>query len=334
VLYRSKDESPYGDSDTEAQYRQGEIRYILKKDLGRDCGDHSGCKATKADDSDDEEKVSKKEKKKEEKRRKEQFEGFKEDILEALDERFEALKKERSKAGSVRSSPRQAFAGFGASPFGMGGQTPGAGMGGQMPPSMNKLIAQQLGGGGMGMGGSMPPGMPMKLGANPYAAGMPGGMTRIPGMGVNPLGGGHGTGPGQMPSTMFDDEMSISDMGGGAGPGNPYIGGRKRGGMHQPYANPPGGHDPDGMYMDERAPYYARLKGPGQGILKHPERGAPPRGRGRGQRPKRFDDASDDSDRSPRPTGGRRGNGDRRARFDNMGGKSKTSVTCQLVLTS
>jgi hypothetical protein len=136
------------------------------------------------------------------------------------------------------------------------------------------------------------------------------------------LGGGRGMGPGQMPSTMFDDEMSISDMGGGAGPENPYIGGRKRGGMHQPYANPPGGRDPDGMYMDERAPYYARLKGPGQGILKHPERGAPPRGRGRDQRPKRFNDASDDSDLSPRPSGGRRGNGDRRARFDNMGGKS------------
>jgi hypothetical protein len=312
VLYRSKDESPYGDSDTEAQYRQGEIRYILKKDLGRDCGDHSGCKAKKADDSDDEEKVNKKEKKKkEEKKRKEQFEGFKEDMLEALDERFEALKKERSKAESVRSSPRQAFAGFGASPFGMGGQTPGAGMGGQMPPGL----------GGGQMGGSMPPGIPVNMASNPYAAGMPGGMTRIPGMGINPLGGSRGMGPGQMPRTMFDDEMSISDMGGGAGPGISYTGGRKRGGMHQPYANPPGRRDPDGMLMDERAPYYAQLRGPGPSILRK-ERGQPPRDRGRGQRPKRFDDASDDSDLSPRPTGGRRGNADRRARFDNMGGKS------------
>jgi hypothetical protein len=230
----------------------------------------------------------------------------------------------------VRSSPRQAFAGFGASPFGMGGQTPGAGMGGQMPPglgggqmppSMNPIIAQQLGGAGMGMGGSMPPGMPINMASNLYAAGMPGGMTRIPSMGVNPLGGGRGMGPGQMPSTMFDDEMSISDMGGVAGPEIPYTGGRKRGGMHQPYANPPGRRDPDGMLMDERPPYYAQLRGPGPSILKK-ERGQPPRNRGRGQRRKRFDDASDDSDLSPRPTGGRRGNADRRAMFDNMGGKS------------
>lgn len=59
VLYRSRDDG--GDSDGEGRYRSGEIRYILKKDLGKDCGDHSGCKK---DDSEKEEKMSKKEKKK------------------------------------------------------------------------------------------------------------------------------------------------------------------------------------------------------------------------------------------------------------------------------
>jgi hypothetical protein len=321
VLYRSKDESPYGDSDTDAQYRQGEIRYMLKKDLGRDCGDHSNCVPKKAA-SDDEGKMSKKEKKKKEhKKRKEQFEGFKEDMLEALDVRFDALKKERSKAGSVRSSPRQAFAGFGGQAFGMGGQMPSdigsqmpGAMGPQMPPGMNPLMAQQLGGGGM------PPGMPMNMGINPYASGMPGGLTRIPGMGLDPMGGGRRMRPGQMPSTIFDEEMSISDRG-GVGPANMYSSiGMKAGGIHPRYTSPPGGRDPRGMYMDER-PHYSR--NPGPSILKSPGRG---RGRGREQRPRGWDLTSDDSDLSPRQRGGRRGNGDRRTRFDEVPSKLAANV--------
>jgi hypothetical protein len=320
VLYRSKDESPYGGSDTDAQYRQGEIRYIMKKDLGRDCGDHSGCKSKKAD-SDDEGKMSKKEQKKEEKKRKEQFEGFKEDMLEALDVRFEALKKERSKAGSVRSSPRQTFAGFGEQPFGMGAQMPGAM--GQMPPAMNPLMTQQLGGGGMAMGGGVPPGMPMNMGINPYATGLSGGMTRIPGMGVNPMGGGRRMRPGQMPGTIFDGEMSMSDRE-RVDHGSLYsTAGMKAGGIHPRYTSPPGRQGPGDMHMDERA-YYTRKVG--HSILKLPGRGPVPRGRGRAQRPRGFDVGSHDSDLSPRQQGGRRVNGTRRARFDETTGKLKSKI--------
>jgi hypothetical protein len=296
VLYRSRDD-PCGDSNGEARYGAGEIRYILKKDLGRDCGDHSGCRP-KAD-SDNEAKMSKKEKKKEEKKRKEQFEGFKEDMLEALDERFDALKKDRaSKAGSVRSSPRQAFAGLGAPPFGMGGQIPNA---------LDPRMAQQFGGGGrMGMG----------MGGNSYAMGMQGGMNTMPGMGGVPMSGGRPMRPHQLAGMAFDGEMAMDDMG-VMGVENPYsgpgMGGR---GMPPVFRSPGGRRDLGGMNFDHMAALYGRRVG----MIDRRERGKPPRGRG-GQRPVNFDVGSDDSDLSPHQRGGRQGKVERKTIFDNMTGK-------------
>lgn len=47
VLYRAQD------GDKEGQRRQGEIRYIVKDDLGKDCGDHTKCRVKDDDDDDD-----------------------------------------------------------------------------------------------------------------------------------------------------------------------------------------------------------------------------------------------------------------------------------------
>lgn len=285
VLYRSRDD-PYGDSDGEARYGSGEIRYILKKDLGKDCGDHSACK--KKDDSDDGGKVSKREKKKQEKRRKEEFQGFKEDMLEALDERFDALKKAKSsKAGSV-SSPMPPLAGMGP-PFGMG-------MGGD-PNAM----AQN-------MGGVM--GMPMNMaGGNPYAMGMPSNaMGGMPGMNKMPQAGMGGgpmqMRPGQMPmgGMTFEDKISMADME-GVGVGNPYIG--KGRGMQQRFMSPSGRRDPRGLDMDIMELY--RRGGAGCGDRR-------PRGPIRPPQRHRF--GSDDVDFDPRPRPKAREDS-----FDNIAGK-------------
>jgi hypothetical protein len=270
--------------------------------------------------------VSKKEKKKEEeeeKKRKEQFEGFKEDMLEALDVRFEALKKERAgKAGSVRSSPRQAFARLGAPPFGMGGQ---------MPNALDPMMAQKFGGGGgmgmgTGMGMGMGPGMPMNMGGNPYAMGIPGGMSKMPGMGGDPMSGGRQMRPHQMAGMAFDDEMSMDDMG-GMGVDNPYsgpgMGGR---GMPPTFRSPGGRRDPGGMNFDHMAALYGRRAG----MINHRERRKPLRGRGRAQQAVNFDVASDDSDLSPHQRGGRQGKVERKAIFDNMAGKlARNILQCQ-----
>ena len=212
VLYRSRDDG--GDSDGEGRYGSGEIRYILKKDLGKDCGDHSGCKK---DDSEKEEKISKKEKKREEKRRKEELQGFKDDIVEALDERFDAYRKARSsKSGSV-SSPRPPFAGLG----GMG-----------MDPNVmmnDPMLAQKMASMGLAPTMPMPPNMAMG-GGNPYAmqAGIPGLSKMQAGM-LDPR-QQMGIRPGQVPMNMsYEDEISIADMEGVVGLGNPYVGREARG---------------------------------------------------------------------------------------------------------
>jgi hypothetical protein len=306
VLYRSRDD-PCGDSNGEARYGAGEIRYILKKDLGRDCGNHSGCQP-KAD-SDNEAKRSKKEKKKEDKKREELFEGFKEDMLEALDERFDALKKERaSKAGSVGSSPRQAFAGFGVPPFGMGGH---------MPNALDPLMAQKLGGGGMGMG--MGPGMPMNMGGNPYAMGMPG----IDG---DPMRGARPMRPHHMAGMVFDDEMSMADME-GMGAANPYsgpgMGGR---GMPPSFRAQVGRRDPGGMNLDHMAALYGR----GAGMIYRRERGPQQQGGGRSQRLGNFGIGSDDFDLSPQQQGGRRGKVVSETIFDNTVGKLTRNIIYML----
>jgi hypothetical protein len=256
VLYRSRDDS-YGDSDdtNSPRYRSGEIRYILKKDLGRDYGDHSGCKKL---ESESEGKTSEKDKKQEEKKRKEQFQSFKEDILEALDERLDALKKERlSKAGSV-SSPRPPFAGLGPTPFAAMGRDPRA---------MDPMMTQKLGmNGGMGM-------MGMNTGGNPYAMGMPG-MGKLPpgmqdAMGRGPM---H---PGQMGGMAFEDEMSMADME-AMNMGISYFANGKR---MEPRSMSPGRRKPGPIDVE----FYRRSLGTGG---RRGRRG--PRGGGR-QRPRGFE---------------------------------------------
>jgi hypothetical protein len=232
VIYRSRDDG--GESDGDARYGSGEIRYILKKDLGKDCGDHSGCKK---DDSEKEEKQSRKEKKKEEKRRKEELKEFKDNMLEALDVKFDELKKAKSsKTGSV-SSPRPPFAGlggpFGLGPLGMGAGDPNAMMN---DPVMAQKMAE-LGMGpvvGMGPPMAMPPNMPMG-GVNPYAMGAMGGMQTglpagMPGMSKMPPGMIDPRRQMQMQSSQmpmggmtFEDDLSMEDME-GVGLGNPYFG--------------------------------------------------------------------------------------------------------------
>jgi hypothetical protein len=204
----------------------------------------------------------------------------------------------------------------------MGAQMPGA-MGGQMPPAVNPLMAQQLGGGGMAMGGGVPLGMPMNMGINPYAIAMPGGMTRILGIGVNPVGGGRRMRPSQMPDTVLDDEMSMSDRG-NVGHGNLYSSaGMKAGGIRPRYTSPPGRQGSGDMYIDERSYHTGKA---GRSILKSPGRGPMPRGRGRDQRPRGFDVGSDDSGLSPRQQGRKRVNGTRRARFDEITGKLSCNI--------
>ena len=181
VLYRTRHDGPQRDGRSDADSKHddgdvhgsGEIRYILRDDLGRDCGDHSGCKRDKgktsessgseAEDSKKKKSKKKKEKrkeeKKEEKKRKETFQGLKEDLLEALDSRFQDMNKASQHHRATSTTPPQlprpfGGPGMGPSPFMMG-----------VPHHMDPRIAQQLGmmggdgyGMGKGMHGRMPPG--------------------------------------------------------------------------------------------------------------------------------------------------------------------------------
>lgn len=114
VLYRSRNSRPRtGESDSEdedaMEYGSGEIRYILKDDLGRNCDDHSACRRADADSEKEEKDKKRKNKdKSEEKQRKEQFQGFKEEMLDALDERFEGMKRDTLRqgiSGNMATSP-------------------------------------------------------------------------------------------------------------------------------------------------------------------------------------------------------------------------------------
>ncbi|KAH5211580.1 hypothetical protein HBI62_202650 [Parastagonospora nodorum] len=279
VLYRSRDDG--GDSDGEGRYGSGEIRYILKKDLGKDCGDHSGCKRN---DSEKEEKISKKEKKKEEKRRKEELQNLKDDMLEALDERLGAWRKAKSsKAGSV-SSPRPPFAGLGG-PMGMG-MDPNAMMN-------DPVMAQKLASMGLGPLMPMPPNMTVG-GGHPYAmqAGIPGLSKMQAGM-MDPQ-QQMGIRPGQMPMGMsYEDEISIADME-GVGLGNQYLGREARGRGPQPRFVDPTSRRENGM-TPKPMPFSAVRRGAGgrQRKLLHSQ-----------QQQTRRDFGSDEYDSpAPRPTG-------------------------------
>jgi hypothetical protein len=172
VLYRSRDDvdSDSDVSSTRPRYRSGEIRYILKTDMGKDCGDHSNCvpkSSSTSSGSSGTNGDSKREKdrKKEDKRRKEEMEQFKEGIVDALSE---GIRKARSsKAGSVVVSPRPGFAGLqgggGGGAFGQGIPDPTAGMG------MDPLLAQRMAAMGMTPALGMPMTTGLPPGVNPYA---------------------------------------------------------------------------------------------------------------------------------------------------------------------
>ncbi|KAH7408611.1 hypothetical protein DE146DRAFT_646728 [Phaeosphaeria sp. MPI-PUGE-AT-0046c] len=272
VLYRSRDDGRGSGDESDPRYGQGEIRYILKKDLGRDCGDHSACrKGEGSGESEADKKGSgrkkekereKKKKKKEDKRRKDEMEGLKEDLLEALDERFEKMRKRgsrRSKAGSVgMESPRPPFAGLGNQGMGATG--------------LNTRMVDTRGGMPMGMGMGM--GMPMTLGGgNPYAINIPGqGMNRQPQGMPDPMSG--------MP---FDDDMSIADMD-AMGIGNPYLAPDLRTKGLQNIFLSPGRRDPSGIDREAMAYYRKAMSGP-ERTARYPSRQLhrhqlPPRGGG------------------------------------------------------
>ncbi|KAH7065882.1 hypothetical protein BKA63DRAFT_426608 [Paraphoma chrysanthemicola] len=235
VLYRSRDDPAGSDSEYEAgpRYTSGEIRYVLGSKIGQDCGDHSGCKKNGSSSSESESEA-KRRKKKEEKKQKKQFQGLKEDVLEAIDQKLEAIKKARSSKASSLGSPRPPFGGLGAAPnaFGMGD-----------PAAMDPLMAQKLGMGNMGM----------PVGANPYAMGMQGLSKLAPGM-IDPM-SGRQMRPSQMPidGMGFEDDMSMGDMEGMA-MGNPYLGGGVRSkGMQARFISPGRRKDVDPMAFYTRA---------------------------------------------------------------------------------
>jgi hypothetical protein len=322
VLYRSRND-PDSDSEAATRYNSGEIRYILKQDLGKDCGDHSGCK--KAAESSDEstkekEKKEKKQKRKEEKKRKEEYQEFKEDMLDALDERVEAAikkaKSRSSRAGSV-SSPKPGYAGLRGAPFAMGREQSGmdarmglgqnlGGMGMGMPPTT--MGGNPYAMGRQGMNYMPPPGMGGPPGGNPFTMGIQGMGKVPPGMG-DAMRGGHPMRPGSMPmgGMGFDDHDSMADMEGMA-MGNPYAG-PMRGRRMRPAFMSPRHRDAGVMGMD------AMFRGKGTGINR--------RGRGGGrQQRQRNSLGSDDIDLGPsRPDSFKRGRNGRESSFNARPGK-------------
>ncbi|KAF1917278.1 hypothetical protein BDU57DRAFT_546590 [Ampelomyces quisqualis] len=287
VLYRSRDDGVGSGSDADGRYNMGEIRYVLKKELGRDCGDHSGCRGARrgssasSDSSTPSGKTSRQAGKKAASKRGDDMRGFKDDMLAALDERFDRFARERARSragGSVGSTPRPPF----AAPFGLQSPVHGGGV--------DPLVAQKL---GMGMGAA--PG-------HPYA-----GLPAVPPMGVmnnrhpgighpgmgNP-GGMHPMRPGPMQMPMggmpFRDDMSAADMD-GMGMGDGYFAGTRRGkGMQARFLSPGSG----GMDIDATAYYRGRTGFSGRGG----------RGRNHPQRPARFagnDDFDLDMGPSRRP---------------------------------
>ncbi|KAI8942223.1 hypothetical protein NX059_000306 [Plenodomus lindquistii] len=129
VIYRRERRLQDGEESGEESDRQevGEIRYIMRDDLGKDCGDHTECVKGGGGSGNDDGKMSKqerkkkkkeeKEKKKEEDRKererrkeeerkdkekarqsKERFDNLKEEILEALDDRFQGVQQQQHRS--------------------------------------------------------------------------------------------------------------------------------------------------------------------------------------------------------------------------------------------
>lgn len=300
VLYRARNDRRIGrdDSDDDEEqhgYGSGEIRYILKEDLGRDCGDHSGCKKRDSESDSDSscKKKMKKEKRKkkrrtenkEEKKRKDEFEGFKDDLLEALDERLQDMTKasrQRDQSGSP-ARPSLGLPGLGQTSYNL---MNGSGIDPQ-------IMAQQLG----------------VMGGNPH------GMATTPGMGLMPPGmtGPSGNGsmhhhhpPPDMSMSMagFPDDVSDKNgprgmgMGMGMGNANMQHGMMNKKAMRPNFMLPRGanaggrfGGDGMGMDMDRMAAMHFQAMGSCGGIPGQ-------RGSGGGRRA-HLDSESDDSDFGP-----------------------------------
>ncbi|CAN9306266.1 unnamed protein product [Alternaria alternata] len=249
VIYLARNDPRKGsDSDEEDYtYGSGEIRYILKTDLGKDCGDHSGCKKSESSDSEKEQKSKKKKKdKKEEKKRKDEFDEFKEDILEALNG-LQDLKKDSHQRDRTESGPTR-------QPFGGAGIRPSAFSINDM--DMNPRIAQQMG---------MMNGDPYGTGRMPPGMADPTGKWRMhPSMELGRMGGGmESTGLGG-----FENDMGMM--------GNPYMqpGMMSKKGMRPSFMShrgakagrqfSNGGMRMD-MDMDQVAAMYGRAMGGGRG---------------------------------------------------------------------
>jgi hypothetical protein len=327
VLYRAQNDpqhhqgSDSDDEETQDHLRtSGEIRYILKEDLGRDCGDHTACKKSSSssgsddsscsssgkDDKKSNKKTKKKKKKKkklldkkQEKKQQAKLDTFKDDVLEAVDERLLHLGKEgrhhQQQHYPIRrpdvseSSARQPFRGpnMGPPTFMMNNRSGGGGGGMDidMDMDMDPRMAQHMGmmsGDAYGTG-RMPPGIAM---ADPRG-GKRGMMYPDMGMGMGGMnmtrGGGMGMGMG---GGGFENDMlsDMDDMGLGmnvnVNRGNPYLhsGGGGGGGImgkngmrhnymsHRGAAGKPGrqfGNGGAGMDMDQMAAMYAKAMGGG-----------------------------------------------------------------------
>lgn len=216
VLYRSRDDPCDDDVKGEKRYRSGEIRYIFKEDLGRDCGDHEACKEKNREKSSDDESARRKSRKERKKEKQQQFEGFKEELLEALDERFEEMRKSQEPVQWRGRFPAE-FGGFyhqRASPFVVGEEGGNIGIDPRMAQrrGMDTDMATDPYGvnidmTGMGMHGRSKPPPNMGLHNPPSAMG---GMNTLPGMTRS-----------QFMSSPFPDNASISDTSGMQNP-SPY----------------------------------------------------------------------------------------------------------------
>ncbi|KAI4956544.1 hypothetical protein J4E91_000756 [Alternaria rosae] len=317
VLYRSQNDPQNHGSDSNEDEQDhlrtsGEIRYILKTDLGRDCGDHTACKksSSESDSSSSKDERSKSRKKKtkrkldekEDKKRKDQFDTFKDDILEALQDlrKDSRQQQQRRQRDSFESPVRPPLSGpnMGPGTFMNNGGDRGGGM------DMDPRMAQQM---GMMSGdpygtGRMPPGM-----ANPTVTGGKRGTMRH-GMSGMRMGTGGGGGGGAFENDMLSE---MEDMGLDMNMGNPYMqsaGGGilgKNGGMRHPFLSHRGaakagrqfsngsmamGMDMD---MDQMAAMYAKaMGGGGRGGMMM----GGGRNRGGGVRRAHLDSSSDDFD--------------------------------------
>jgi len=322
VLYRAQNDPQHHGSDSNEDEQDhlrtsGEIRYILKTDLGRDCGDHTACKksSSESDSSSSKDEKSKRRKKKTkrksdekaDKKRKDQFDTLKDDILEALQDlrKDSRQQQQRRQRDSSESPARQPFGGpnMGQRAFMMNN---GGGGGGGM--DMDPRMAQQMGmmsGDPYGTTGRMPPGM-----ADPTVTGGKRGMMHH---GMGGMGMGMGMGGG-----IENDMLSeMDDMGLNMNMGNPYMqsagGGLlgKNGGMRHPFLSHRGaakagrqfGNGGMGMGMDmdmdQMAAMYAKAMGSGRrgGMMM-----GGGRNRGGGGRRVHLDTSSDEFDLGPGPS--------------------------------